>query len=187
MKEANSLLVREMKEDDIAHFIRYWVDSSPEHLEGMGVDVNKRPTSEQIEGLVTSQIGLPMEEKKAYFLTWEKNGYPVGSAHVNQIAFGEQAFMHVHLWQSENRQKGIGRELVKQSLAFFFENLKLQQLLCEPYALNPAPNKTVEKLGFEFVKQHTTIPGASNFEQLVNLWKLTKEQYQEITTLQQHL
>ncbi len=174
-------------EDDIEHFIRYWVDASPEHLEGMGVDVSKRPTREQVEQLVKSQICLPMEEKKAYFLAWVKNGYPVGSAHVNQIAWGEQAFMHLHLWNSKNRQKGMGCELVKQSLSFFFENLKLKQLFCEPYALNPAPNKTVEKLGFTFVKQHTTIPGASNFEQAVNLWKLTKEQYQKITRLQHHL
>ncbi|MHC2992124.1 hypothetical protein OB13_11200 [Pontibacter sp. HJ8] len=183
MKEANSLLVREMVEDDIEHFIRYWVDSSSAHLEGMGVDVSKRPTREQIENLVKSQVTLPMEEKKAYFLTWIKNGHPVGSCHVNQIAFGEQAFMHVHLWQLENRQKGIGGAFVKQSLPFFFENLNLTQLFCEPYALNPAPNKTVEKLGFEFVRQHTTIPGVSNFEQVVNLWRLTKEQYQGITAV----
>ena len=175
-----------MVEDDIEHFIRYWVEASPVHLEGMGVDVSKRPTREQIEKLVTSQLSLSMEERKAYFLTWIKNGQSVGSAHVNQIAFGEQAFMHLHLWNPENRQNGKGQELVKQSLPFFFENLNLKQLLCEPYALNPAPNKTVEKLGFEFVKQHITIPGASNFEQLVNLWKLTKERYQEITTLLQH-
>ena len=109
MKELKSLLVREMLEDDLEYFIRYWVEASPEHLVGMGVDVSKRPTREQIEKLVTSQLGLPMEERKAYFLTWVKNGHPVGSAHVNQIAFGEQAYMHLHLWNPENRQKGKAR------------------------------------------------------------------------------
>jgi len=187
MKEIKSLLVREMLEDDLEYFIRYWVEASPAHLEGMGVDVSKRPTRDQVENLVKSQIGLPMEERKAYFLAWVKNGQTVGSMHVNQIVFGEQAYMHLHLWDPEDRQKGIGREFVLQSLPFFFEKLNLNQLFCEPYALNPAPNKTVEKLGFEFVKQHTTIPGASNFEQLVNLWKLSKEQYQKLTALQHHL
>ena len=180
MKEANSLSVREMTKDDLEHFTRYWEDASPVHLESMGVDIRKRPTREQIEKLVTSQLGLPMEERKAYFLTCVKDGHPVGSVHVNQIVFGEQAYMHLHLWNPQNRQGGMGQELVRQSLPFFFENLNLQRLFCEPYALNPAPNKTVERLGFTFVKQHTTIPGASNFEQLVNLWRLTKEQYQEI-------
>jgi hypothetical protein len=45
-------------------------------------------------------------------------------------------------------------------------------LYCEPYALNPAPNKTLEKLGFKFLKTYTTIPGWINFEQEVNLWEL---------------
>lgn len=186
MKEINALSVREMVEDDIEQFIRYWEEASPAYLEGMGVDVSKRPTREQFEKLVIPQLGQPMEERKAYFLTWIKDGHPVGSQHVNQIVFGEQAYMHLHLWDSENRQKGMGQELVKQSLPFFFENLKLQQLFCEPYALNPAPNKTVERLGFTLVKQHTTIPGASNFEQLVNLWKLTRERYNAIIA-RQHL
>jgi RimJ/RimL family protein N-acetyltransferase len=186
MKEINALSVREMVEDDIEHFVRYWEEASPAHLEGMGVDLSKRPTRELFEKLVTSQLGQPMEERKAYFLTWVKDGHPVGSLHVNQIVFGKQAYMHLHLWDSENRQKGMGQKLVKKSLPFFFENLNLQQLFCEPYALNPAPNKTVEKLGFTFVIQHTTIPGASNFEQLVNLWKLTREQHHAITA-QQHL
>ena len=32
----------------------------------------------------------------------------------NQIKFGERAFMHLHLWNPENRRKGIGSELVQK-------------------------------------------------------------------------
>jgi len=74
--------------------------------------------------------------------------------------------MHLHLWNAASRKKGIGSQLVKMSLKYFFENLKLKRLFCEPYALNPAPNKTLEKTGFDFVKEYITIPGAFNFEQL---------------------
>jgi hypothetical protein len=37
------------------------------------------------------------------------------------------------------------------------------------------------QIGFEFVKQYLTIPGASNFEQLVNQWELSRNKFEEIT------
>jgi RimJ/RimL family protein N-acetyltransferase len=60
--------------------------------------------------------------------------------------------MHLHLWYPDKRIKGMGVQLVKKSLPYFFNNLHLKTLYCEPYALNPAPNKTLPKVGFEFVK-----------------------------------
>lgn len=59
------------------------------------------------------------------------------------------------------------------TLPYFFNKLQLKRLYCEPYALNPAPNKTLEKVGFTFVKEHLTIPGSLNFEQPAKLWELT--------------
>jgi len=40
--------------------------------------------------------------------------------------------------------------------------------------------KVLKKIGFTFVKKHTTIPGSLNFEQEVNRWKLTKEMFKKI-------
>lgn len=181
MNENKSLIIREMVKDDIEHFVKYWLESSTEHLEGMGVDIMKRPTKEQIEKLITDQLGVPMKNRKSYFLTWLVNNKPIGCSNVNQIEYGNKAFMHLHLWQTENRQRGIGTVFIKKSLPYFFENLNLKELFCEPYSLNPAPNKLVEKIGFEFIKKYLTIPGASNFEQNVNQWKLTRKKYEEIT------
>lgn len=175
MMNEQSLHVREMIADDVEHFVRYWLEASPGYLQGMGVDVSKRPAAAQIEDLVYSQIGLPMRRKSAYFLTWLLDEQPVGCSHANQIRFGVHAHMHLHLWRSDSRQRGLGTAFVKQSLPFYFENLELDVLFCEPYSQNPAPNRTLEKAGFEFVKAYTTIPGASNFEQVVNQWRLTAE------------
>lgn len=127
-----------------------------------------------------NQISIPFKEKMSYALIWCLDGKPIGHNNINAIEFGQSAKMHLHLWNTENRQKGIGTFLIKKSLPFFFENLKLKELWCEPYALNPAPNKTLEKIGFEFQKKYTTIPGSINFEQEVNQWKLTKEQYKKL-------
>lgn len=83
--------------------------------------------------------------------------------------------MHLHLWQSQTRQKGIGLELLKLTLPYYFSTFKLENLFCEPAASNVAPNKTLEKLGFDFIQSYDTIPGWINTYQTVNRWVLTKE------------
>ncbi len=44
----------------------------------------------------------------------------------------------------------------------------------------PAPNKTLEKLDFQLVKEYIGIPGWLNFEQPVKVWALSREQYQNL-------
>jgi RimJ/RimL family protein N-acetyltransferase len=146
----------------------------------MGVDLKKIPTRTSLTSMLKDQIKTDIEEKKSYALIWELDGLPVGHSNVNEIEFGHQAIMHLHLWQSSYRKRGIGTEFVKKSLPYYFENLQLEKLLCQPYALNLAPNRTLEKAGFTFVKKIKTIPGYLNFEQEVNIWKLSRKQFLEI-------
>lgn len=74
----------------------------------------------------------------------------------------------------------MGAHFVKLTIPFYFNNFHLQTLYCEPYALNPAPNKTLPKAGFEFVKDYVCVPGWLNFEQMVNLWQMTREKFSRI-------
>ena len=83
--------------------------------------------------------------------------------------------MHLHIWKNNFREKGIGTELVKLTIPYFFEKLKLKRLLCEPYSKNPSPHKTIEKVGFRFVKEYITTPGWINFEQPVKQWMITPD------------
>lgn len=61
--------------------------------------------------------------------------------------------------------------------------MELKNIYCEPYAQNPAPNKTLAKAGFLFVKKYTTIPGYLNFEQEVNQWLMTQEKFTSLENL----
>ena len=114
-------------------------------------------------------------------MIWELNGKQIGHSNVTRIEYGEEATMHLHLWKLTHRNKGIGTELVKKSLPFYFSKLKIKKLICEPYALNPSPNRTLRKIGFKLMKNYRTIPGPSNFEQEVNRWELTKNDFEKIT------
>lgn len=171
MIEVNDLKVRPLVQEDIPFISNYWQTASADYLRGMGADIAKLPPAEEFELMLSYQLQLPVEEKKAFALIWEIEGKPSGHSNINEIEFGNQAKMHLHIWNYANRRKGVGTELVRMSIPFYFKNFELRKLVCEPYALNPGPNKLLEKVGFKFIRRYTTIPGSLNFEQEVNRWE----------------
>jgi len=173
--DRNSLSVREIELPDIDAIVHYWMNADPMFLKGMGVDVGKLPTEGQWREMLTGQVIAPIEKKQSYCLIWEQGGRPIGHCNTRPIIFGKEAYMHLHLWDAGIRAKGLGVELVKMSLPWFFRNLGLQKLFCEPYALNPAPNRTLEKAGFDLVREYITTPGFLNFEQPVKRWEISVE------------
>ena len=170
--EKNTLSVREVQEKDIQLIADYWFKAEPHYLESLGVDPDKLFTREQFTTMLSLQVSLPYNEKKAYALIWEEQGKAIGHSNVNPVIYGQEASMHLHIWNAEQRRKGYGAELIKMSLPYYFENLRLQKIYCEPYALNESPNKLLEKSGFTFIKQYITTPGAITFEQPVKRWEI---------------
>lgn len=168
------LSVREIQAPDIDLIAQYWLGADPAFLRSMGADKSKLPNMEQWQQMLGTQIAQSYPEKQSYCIIWELDGRAIGHCNINKIKFGQEAYLHLHLWHPAQRQEGLGSLLVKMSLPFFFKNMELQQLYSEPYALNPAPNKALEKLGFTFVKKMTTVPGSINFEQEVNLWAMSR-------------
>lgn len=84
--------------------------------------------------------------------------------------------MHLHIWAAENRKSGIADMMVRESVEYYFQRFDFEKLFCEPYALNPAPNKTLPKAGFRLLSTYTTTPGWINFEQPVNRWVVGRDE-----------
>jgi RimJ/RimL family protein N-acetyltransferase len=78
--------------------------------------------------------------------------------------------MHLHVALADHRNQGIGTQCVRQSIEIYFRELKLKRLLCEPNAFNVGPNRTLQKVGFKYVKTHMTVPGSLNYHQAVTQW-----------------
>jgi RimJ/RimL family protein N-acetyltransferase len=175
------LSVREIQERDVESLVQYWLTADSAFLRGMGADPDKLPEKGPLTEMLSAQLGQSYQEKQAYCIIWLSDEKAIGHSNVNKIQYGSEAYMHLHLWNTDTRQKGMGTALVRMTLPYFFENLKLETLYCEPYAHNPAPNKTLEKIGFQFVKSYVTTPGWINFEQEVNRWELSKEQFSRLT------
>ncbi len=166
--------VRELQLSDIEPLTNYWLKSDPDYMQSLGVDLAKMPSQEQWQAMLSAQITQDYSEKQSYALIWVLGGRAIGHSNVNKIVFGEEAYMHLHIWYPEYRKGGHGRAFLEMAIPLFFENLQLKRLFCEPYALNLAPNRILPKLGFSFVKSYVTTPGWINFEQEVNLWLLEK-------------
>jgi RimJ/RimL family protein N-acetyltransferase len=160
--------VREMKENDIELVVEYFINAAPEFLLEMGVDPNKLPGKEKWIGILKRDLKKHNKEKENYYIIWQIDDKAIGHSKINKIKFGKEAHMHLHIWKKENRQKGIGLQLLIETIPFYFGNFELQELICEPYSLNPAANKTLVKLGFDFIKEYETTPGWITFKQKVN-------------------
>lgn len=174
------LSIRELQTEDIPLLAGYWFTAGPEFLKGMGVDVKKMPDKAGFVQMLQEQLETPLAQRRSFALIWLADNQPIGHTNTNPTFFGDYAHMHLHIWDAQFRRKGLGVELVKMALPHFFEKLQLNKLVCEPYALNPAPNKTLEKVGFELEKEYITMPGSINFEQPVKRWVLTRERYRQM-------
>lgn len=177
-KNKNNLSVRPAEEKDYPNIVDYFLNGSEQFLNGMGVDHLKLPKRDVWLKALYDNHRKPIEERNIFYVIWLLDGEPIGHSNVNKIIFEEEAYLHLHMWRADKRQTGNGLELMKLSIPWYFNNFRLKKLYCEPYALNPAPNKTLPKLGFEFIKRYETIPGLISFQQPVNRWCLQFKHYQ---------
>jgi len=169
-----SLQVREMRLDEVGLVIDYFHGASPEHLETLGVDPTRLPDPARWRERYAHEYSRPYGERSALLVIWESDGRPIGFSTADKIVFGRQANMHLHIVDPEQRRTGHGAACVRETVKIYFETLALERLFCEPNAFNVAPNRTLQRAGFRYVKTHKTVPGWLNYHQAVTRWVLEK-------------
>lgn len=163
-------------EADYYGMIDYFHGCSDGQLLLMGVDRGKLPAREQWfeSAWRDHQRAENDPERDRFYLAWVLNGEVVGHSSINKICWGDSANAHLHLWRSNLRRAGIGAELFRRSISFYFDRFDLKRIIVEPNADNPAPNRVLAKLGFRFVERYRTVPGPVNFEQDVTRWEVDR-------------
>jgi ribosomal-protein-alanine N-acetyltransferase len=136
----------------------YFYKADQPFLHGMGVDCLKLPQRDKWLDALLVDHEKPDKERDRFYLVWTFRGQRVGHSSINKIVHGTEAFIHLHLWNSQLRRAGLGTEFKRRSAKFYFERFNLKKLVCEPWAENPAPKRVLEKLGFRFVKRYRTVP-----------------------------
>jgi RimJ/RimL family protein N-acetyltransferase len=163
-----------MQLEEVGVVIDYFHNSTPEHLDLLGVDPTRLPSRSQWKQLYEQDFSQPIEKRRTLLVIWQLNGKPLGFSTVDKIAYGKHAYMHLHVLDQNNRKSGHGQDCVRKSVEIYFSLLKLEQLYCEPNAFNVAPNRTLQTAGFRYVKTYKTVPGPLNFHQAVTQWVVVR-------------
>ena len=166
------LVARQMTLCETDIVVDYFHGASHEFLKSLGVSPENLPDSDDWRAFYRAEYERPIERRRAILVLWELDGQPIGFSTADKIIFGEQAYMHLHILRPDQRRSGYGTVLVKETAKIYFGVLHIRRLYCEPYARNEAPNKTLRKAGFRYIKTYETTPGPLNFRQPVNRWLL---------------
>ena len=160
---------------DYERVVDYFLNADEAFLRGMGVDPSKLPDREAWLNRLLPDLTRPDSQKQTFYVGWHYEGTRIGHCNLSPLRYGDQAYVHLHLWESSARRAGLGTELFRRSAQMFLQRFALQRLYCEPYADNPAPNRVLTKAGFRFVKRYRTTPGLINFEQEINQYVIDRQ------------
>jgi len=164
-------------EGEYEGMVDYFLGGNEEFLTGMGVDLAKLPTRAEWLRAALADHERPDAETQRFFVAWLFEGRIVGHSSISHIATGETAHCHLHLWKPGLRKSGMGSAFLSGSIDIYFERFALKSLASEPYAENPAPNRALPKLGFRFVRRYRTVPTGMAFEQDVNRYEITRDEW----------
>ncbi len=138
------IVAREMRPEEARLVVDYFHCSTPEHLEMLGVDPTRLPSAEQWTERIHQNLNLPARRRTNYYVVWLEDEAPFGFSSCDKIAYGEQAYMHLHVFRPERRRRGLGTGAVRQTVEIYFAEFALRRLFCEPNAFNVGPNRTLQ-------------------------------------------
>jgi RimJ/RimL family protein N-acetyltransferase len=168
------LQVREMQLAEVGIRIDYFHDASDEQLLTLGVGRALLPSRPAWYQWYAADYARPVRQRENYSLLWLLDDEVVGFSSTDQIRFGDQAFMHLHILEPRQRRRGLGTQFVRLSATAYFQALELRRLYCQPNAFNTAPNRTLQAAGFHYLFTKQCAPSAINFVQPVTRWVLDR-------------
>ncbi|OGT30985.1 MAG: hypothetical protein A3E87_06115 [Gammaproteobacteria bacterium RIFCSPHIGHO2_12_FULL_35_23] len=166
--------IRPLTEKELEKVVDYFLNLTPEDDLRMGSDRKNFMRRDEWVKLLIDDSKQPLEERKFFYLGWFHNNVLIGHCNINNIIFGKEAFIHLHLWVPELRKHGIGTIFFKKAIRYYFNHFSLKKILCEPKSDNPGPNKILIKCGFKLLKTYKTKPSMLSIKHEVNRYELIK-------------
>lgn len=145
----SKLSVRELCKEDIPNILNYWFNKKDTELSLIGIDKVKMGTRESWLEMLENILNTPIENAHSWYLIWQVDDKAIGYSTLRNISQNNLADIHLHIWESGVRRKGYGAKLFAMSVVEFYKLFNFKLMLCEPHAQNPAPNKTLSKIGFK--------------------------------------
>ncbi|MEA3166535.1 MAG: hypothetical protein QOJ26_1407 [Thermoplasmata archaeon] len=144
-----------MRPDEAPLVVGYFHGASDADLDRMGVVERSRlPAVAAWTRSLEAALRAPARGASSFYLAWLVDGVAVGYAAVKDIRFGDRADLHLHMWSAPHRGQGHGARLFCLSALDAFERFDLREMVCEPKATNPMPNRMLAKVGFPLVRTY---------------------------------
>lgn len=154
------LEIRPLRPNEAGLVVRYFHDASDADLDRMGVvDRTAFPAPDDWRRRLEASLATPADQATSFYLAWLVDGKAIGHASIKDIAFGDHAAIHLHMWSTSHRGHGLGARLFCRSVLEAYDRFRLRSLVCEPSAGNAMPNRMLAKVGFPLER---TYVGASS-------------------------
>jgi trans-aconitate methyltransferase len=141
----------------------------------MGCDLSRFPTGEEYVQILTRQFESPENQTTASYSMWLVDGIVIGFSSLKDIEYGIRGSMHLHMWDEAKRGKGLGGRLFCLSAVDFYERFLVREIVCEPSATNPLPNRMLQKVGFPLLGSRFGRSSDLGEEQQLNTYSITRE------------
>jgi [ribosomal protein S5]-alanine N-acetyltransferase len=98
---------------ELARVVEYFHNADDTALRNMGVDRARLPDPQAWLERLCRDLNLDNRERQTFFVSWMNGGHPIGHSNINKIAYSDQAYAHLHLWNKGERAGGFGEVLIR--------------------------------------------------------------------------
>jgi RimJ/RimL family protein N-acetyltransferase len=166
--------IRPLVNQELAQVVDYFLNLSPEDDARMGTDRKNLLSREEWIALLIEDSQQPLHNRQFCYLGFFLDDQAIGHTNANKINFGNEAYIHLHVWDPRLRQQGLGYFYFKQALDYYFHHFELKKIICEPNVKNPQPIRTLLKSGFKWCRTYRTKPSILSLEHDVHRYELQR-------------
>jgi hypothetical protein len=141
---AGGAALRDFSAQDVDAVIEYWLTSSDDFLDFMGVDRNRLGTAQDISRRFLSAIRTGDPNQKTIAFTITLNGELAGYTLLNRYT-PEQNYSHWHITAPHLRASGISTALYPHRIKTYFELFPMERLIHQTRTRNAAVNRMLDK------------------------------------------
>jgi len=166
--------VRPLSSNELEKVVDYFLNFTLEEDLLAGADRKNYPSREKWIKLLLEDAKQPLRKRRFFYLGWFLEGKLIGHCNINNIEFGEEAYIHIHLWDRTLRRQGLATCFLMKAVNFYFKYFTLHKIISEPKSDNIGSKKTLQKCGFSFLNAHVKKPDMLSIEHEVSHYELLK-------------
>lgn len=136
--------IRDLTEEDVPAIIRYWLSSSPEFLDFMGIDRERLGGASEIGRRMREAIPSGATGQQSLAFAIVLNRQMVGYTLLNRYS-EQDNYSHWHILGPELRGKGISTSLYPLRLKTYFQAVPITRLIHQTRTRNIAVNRMLDK------------------------------------------